>query len=229
MEQPRPATPPHPHTPSRPQTPRPPLYTPRPQTPPKTIIPPLHASALADYTPAEQAHILQYSHLARHYILSPRAGSTTGPPLTSQLPLLPLPPQLPTHLDIYAWSGLVRAFSLRYTDHNILSIGYQSISGRKPTTLTLDTTKAEKVVEMFTVSSLHWGKVRVVTYVEFTTSEGRVVAGGELEKARKGRGVEEMRVGGGGGVRGFWGRFGDAVDAVGVVWGREEEEVSTCT
>jgi hypothetical protein len=173
---------------------------------------PLHEASLSSYTPDEQAHILSNSQLSKYFLLSPRIGSTIGPPFTSQL--LSLPTQgFPTRINLHASGDLPRGFMFHYPPHSF-AIGLT----HTPPTASLSLSSEERVVKVDAESKLVWkGKVRIVVWVRMTTNLGkeaeagnRLYEGTELERA-----VWE-----GDGMKGCYGSFGDAVDAFGVIWGR---------
>lgn len=182
---------------------------------------PLHEGSLHDYRTNEQDHITANAALGSQFLFSRRSGSMQGPPLISQLLSLPDSPTVyPRQIDIYEWEGLVRGFGVRYPGTGVLGIG-NVVAGRVPAaTAVLE--HDERVVSFYTISSLVWGEQRVVTYASAKTNTGKVIKVGDWNQSRHARDamVVEVRAPPGGGLKGFYGSFGDAVDSVGVIWGR---------
>jgi hypothetical protein len=180
----------------------------------------LNSDVLNHYTPAEQAHLLSHGHLAEYFVVTPRAGSPAGPALTSLLPLLPTT-GFPSKITLFTAEKLPRGFSFTFRGLGTVTLGHATPTNQAA--LDLDLEAGEKVVHVATESKLVWKEgVRLVTFVQMRTDRGRSVGAGDA--GYSGREVERrvFEAPRGGGLKGAYGAVGDAVDAVGFIWGRAE-------
>lgn len=110
---------------------------------------------------------------------------------------------------------------MRYEDLGVLAIGNVVVEGRAPAA-TLKLEREERVVGFVSVSAVMWEETRVLVYASCMTNTGRFVKVGDHTRAvaQKEAKVVEVKAPVSGGLKGFYGSFGHAVDAVGVIWGR---------
>jgi hypothetical protein len=178
----------------------------------------LNSGVLELYTDAEQAHLLAHGHLAEYFVVTPRAGTPDGPALTSLLPLLPTS-GFPSKITLFTSNKLPRGFSFTFKGLGTLTLGHATPTNNA----TLDLEADEKVVQVATESKRVWKEeTRLITFVQMRTDKGRSVGAGDA--GYNGREVERrvFEAPRGGGLKGAYGAIGDAVDAVGFIWGRAE-------